>query len=80
MQETRDTSSVLGKIPWRRKWQPTPVLLPGGSHGQRSLERYSPWGHKESVMIEVTQHMGAEGGRENYIQDLCEHRLKEDVK
>ena len=34
------------KIPWRRSWQPTPVLLPGRSHGQRSLEEYSPWGRK----------------------------------
>ena len=31
---------------WRRKWQPTPVFLPGESHGQRSLAGYSPWGHK----------------------------------
>ena len=37
----------VGKIPWRRKWQPTPVFLPGESHGQRSLADYSPWGHKE---------------------------------
>ena len=36
------------KIPQRRKWQPTPVLLPGESHGQRSLVGYSPWGRKES--------------------------------
>ena len=35
------------KIPWRRAWQPTPVFLPGESHGQRSLVVYSPWGHKE---------------------------------
>ena len=35
------------KIPWRRKWQPTPVFLPGESHGQSSLEGYSPWGLKE---------------------------------
>ena len=35
------------KIPWRRKWQPTPVLLPGKSHGQRSLVDYSPWDCKE---------------------------------
>ena len=34
------------KIPWRRAWQPTPVFLPGRSHGQRSLEDYSPWGPK----------------------------------
>ena len=39
----------VGKIPWRRKWQPTPVLLPGKSHGWRSLVCYSPWGHKESL-------------------------------
>ena len=32
---------------WRRKWQPTPVFLPGKSHGWRSLLGYSPWGHKE---------------------------------
>ena len=37
----------VGKIPWRRKWQPTPVFLPGKSHGQRSLVGYSPWGSKE---------------------------------
>ena len=34
----------VGKIPWRRKWQPTPVFLPGESHGQRSLVGNSPWG------------------------------------
>ena len=34
----------VGKIPWRRKWQPTPIFLPGKSHGQRSLEGYSPQG------------------------------------
>ena len=34
----------VGKIPWRRKWQPTPVFLPGESHGQRSLAGCSPWG------------------------------------
>ena len=37
----------VGKIPWRRKWQPTPVLLPGESHGGRSLVGYSPQGRKE---------------------------------
>ena len=33
----------VGKIPWRWKWQPTPVFLPGESHGQKSLTGYSPW-------------------------------------
>ena len=42
----------VGKILWRRKWQPTPVLLPGKSHGQRSVVGYSPWAHKESDMTE----------------------------
>ena len=39
----------VGKIPWRRKWQPTPVFLPGESHmhRERCLVGYSPWGHKE---------------------------------
>ena len=37
----------VGKIPWRRKWQPTPVLLPGKFHGQRTLVGYSLWGCKE---------------------------------
>ena len=36
-------SRWVGKIPWRRKWQPTPVVLPGESHGQRSLLGYGPW-------------------------------------
>ena len=42
----------VGKIPWRRKWQLTPVFFPGESHGQRSLVGYSPWGHKESDTTE----------------------------
>ena len=37
----------VGKIPWRRKWQPTPVFLPGKSHGWRSLAGYNLWGHEE---------------------------------
>ena len=36
----------VGKISWRRAWQPTPVFLPGESHGPRSLADYSPWGHR----------------------------------
>ena len=41
-------SPWVRKIPWRRKWQPTPVFLLGKSHGQKNLVGYSPWGHKES--------------------------------
>ena len=40
------------KIPWRRKWQPAPVFLPGESHGQRNLLGYSLWGRKESDTTE----------------------------
>ena len=43
-----DVGSILGlgKIPWKRKWQPSPVLLPGKPHGQRSLVGFSPWDRK----------------------------------
>ena len=44
--ETQET--WVGKIPWRRKWQPTPVFLPGESHGHR-LAGYSPWRHKSQT-------------------------------
>ena len=44
------------KIPWRRKLQPTPVLLPGKSHGQRSLAGSSPWVSKRIVHNLVTKH------------------------
>ena len=45
----------VGKISWRRKWQPiTPVFLPGESHGQKSMEGYRPYGHRESEMSEAT--------------------------
>ena len=52
----RDVGSVPAsrKMPWRRKWQPTPVFLPGESHGQRSLVGYSPWGLKELETTEAT--------------------------
>ena len=47
-----DSIPGSGRFPWRRKWHPTPVFLPGKSHGQRSLVGYSPWGHKESDTTE----------------------------
>ena len=42
----------LGKVPWRRNWQPAPVLLTEDPHGQRNLVGLSPWGCKNSDMIE----------------------------
>ena len=58
MQETQETGfdSWVGKIPWRRAWQPTPISLPGESHGQRSLVGYSPLESQESDMTEATGH------------------------
>ena len=44
----------LGRLPWRRAWQPTPVFLPEESHGQKSLTGYSPSGHKKLDMTEGT--------------------------
>ena len=43
----------VGKIPWRRKWQPTPVFLSGRFHGQKSLAGCSSWGHRE---LDTTEH------------------------
>ena len=52
--DSRDVGLIprVRKIPWRRKWQPAPLFLPGESHGQWSLVGYSPWGRKESNMTE----------------------------
>src|SRR5574337_962316 len=47
------TTAWVGKIPWRRKWQSTPVLLPVKSHGQRGLVGYSPWGRKKLDTTEL---------------------------
>ena len=54
MQETQEmwVQSLGWKIPWSRKWQPTPIFLPGESHGQGSLAGYSLGGHKETDMTE----------------------------
>ena len=49
IQETQ-VQSLGGEDPWRKEWLPTLVFLLGEIHGQRSLEGYSPWGHKELDM------------------------------
>ena len=46
--------SLFTFMHWRRKWQPTPVFLPGESQGRRSLVGYSPWGRTESDTTEAT--------------------------
>ena len=50
----REFDPSVRKIPWRRKWQPTPVFVPGEALGQRSPVGYSPWGRKESDTTEAT--------------------------
>ena len=61
-----------GKIPWRRKWQPTPVFLPGKSHGQRILVGYSPWGRKELDATEqqITRMHTLDAKREGFEESL----------
>ena len=57
MQEPQGDEGLIpwfGKIFWWKKWQPTPVFLPGESHGQRSLVGCSSWGRKELDMTEAT--------------------------
>ena len=56
MQETW-VQSLGWKIPWRRKWLPIPVFLPGKSHRQRNLGGYSPWDHKELDTTEQLTHI-----------------------
>ena len=57
----------VGKIPWRRAWQPTPVFLPGESHAQRSLVGYSPWGQTQvsdsTTSMSIAAHTSSSGGR-----------------
>ena len=54
-----------GKIPWRKKWQPTPVVLPGESHGQRTLVGYSSWGLKR-----VRQDLATTEQQQNCLKKL----------
>ena len=54
-------NSWVGKIPWRRVWQHTPIFLPGESYGQRSLASYSPQGSKESDKTETHTHTHTQG-------------------
>ena len=60
MQETQKYGfdPWVRKNPWSRKWQPTPVFLPGKLHGQRRVAGHSPWGGKESDTTEHTHPHG----------------------
>ena len=65
----------IGTIPWSRKWQPTPVFLPGEFHGQRSLVGCSPWGRRESDTAEHTITAGRRGGT---WHSLCPVRTQQE--
>ena len=67
-------SPWVGKILWRRKWQPTPVSLSGESHGQRSLVGYNPWGHKESGTTEASEQVHTQN---DLIQKTSSRKMKE---
>ena len=68
-QEVPGFDPWVGKIPWRREWQCTPVFWSGESHGQRSLAVYSLWVHKESDITEqLTLAELAECGSDLYNQ------------
>ena len=60
----------IRKIPWRRKWQPAPIFLPGKSHGQRSLMGYSPWGHKRVRQYWATKQQQHKSCRRNSQEAL----------
>ena len=63
----------VGKIPWRRKWQPIPVFLPGKSQGQRSLAPYSPWHHKQ---LDTTEH-GVAAAASNIFSSITISKAQE---
>ena len=64
------------KISWRRRWQPTPVFLPGKSHGHKSLAGYNPWGHRVRPSLVTKQQLFL------YIlfQILFRYRFLQDIK
>ena len=76
----------VGKIPWRREWQPTPVFLSGEFHGQRNLAGYSPWGRKELdtteqlyfTLLYFTIMIGGASGKEHTCQCRRCKRLRFD--
>jgi len=74
--------SWVGKIPWRRKWQSTPVFLPRESHGQRSLAGYSPWGHKSQtwppyISVDPAKpHFECDQNQQNLVSNLTNKNFR----
>ena len=72
-------SPWVGKISWRRKWQPIPVFLPGKSYGQRGLVGYSPWGHKGSDTTERL-HFTHLRRKQGFPRDSVVHLLGQEMQ
>ena len=63
----------VGMSPWRRKRQPTPLFLPGESHGQRSLAGYRPWGHRSQTQLKrlsLTHKHSIQSSKEGFLRSL----------
>ena len=80
MQERHGFDPWVGKIPWRRKWQPTPVFLPGVSHSPRSLVGYSPWGRKRVGQDLTTKQQQQQGWGPRFGAHLLLVNLKHQSK
>ena len=67
---------------WRRKWQPTPVFLPGEFHGQRNLAGYNPWGHKDTIerLTLSLSHCSQRNTKETCCRDLFNSLIRESVE
>ena len=66
-------------IPWSRKWQPTPVFLPGKFHRQRSLADYSPKDSKESDTTELSMHSLESNSRNNKYNNFGHNQEEEKI-
>ena len=83
MQEAQ-VQSLVTKTPWKRKWPPTSVFLPGECHGQRSLAGYSSWGHKELDMTELHTNFSKQevryGNTEEYEKLSIQRRAEKEER
>ena len=66
-------TKIQNRNPWRRKWQPTPVFVPGEFHGQRSLAGYSPWGRKE---LDTAERLSLHTHNQNFSMLQSEYNLE----
>ena len=77
MRLNKGFDSWVGKFPWRRKWQPTPVFLSGKPHGQRSPIGYSPGARKQ---LDTTEPLHFYGLKKTWIKERFKEKLTKVVK